>query len=69
MRTKTDTNMAHVLYQRLGKDWYAFTEVDGDCYMTKLDENFIHTDTTFENVQDLVKIFPQLRNKKLMKAA
>lgn len=30
-------SMAHVLYQKLGNDWYAFTEVDGDCFMTKVD--------------------------------
>lgn len=31
-------SLAHVLYQKLGNDWYAFTEVDGDCFMTKVDE-------------------------------
>lgn len=31
-------SMAHVLYQKLGKDWYAFTEMDGDCFMTKVNE-------------------------------
>ena len=30
-------SMAHVLYQKLGNDWYAFTEVDGDCFMSKVD--------------------------------
>ena len=30
-------SLAHVLYQKLGKDWYAFTEVDGDCFMSKVD--------------------------------
>jgi hypothetical protein len=25
------------LYQKLGTDWYAFTEVDGDCFMTRVD--------------------------------
>lgn len=29
-------SLAHVLYQKLGNDWYAFTEVDGDCFMTKV---------------------------------
>ncbi len=29
-------SMAHVLYQKLGSDWFAFTEVDGDCFMTKV---------------------------------
>lgn len=30
-------SLAHVLYQKLGSDWYAFTEKDGDCFMTKVD--------------------------------
>lgn len=33
-----DYSMAHVLYQKLGSDWYAFTEVDGDCFMSKVSE-------------------------------
>ncbi len=33
-----DYSLAHVLYQKLGNDWYAFTEVDGDCFMAKVDE-------------------------------
>lgn len=33
----TDYSLAHVLYQKLGSDWYAFTEVDGDCFMSKVD--------------------------------
>ena len=32
-----DYSLAHVLYQKLGSDWYAFTEMDGDCFMTKVD--------------------------------
>jgi hypothetical protein len=32
-----DYSLAHVLYQKLGRDWYAFTEVDGDCFMSKVD--------------------------------
>ncbi len=34
----SNLSLAHVLYQKLGKDWYAFTEVDGDCFMTKVSE-------------------------------
>jgi len=34
----SDYSLAHVLYQKLGNDWYAFTEVDGDCFMTKVNE-------------------------------
>lgn len=35
---KKDTNysMAPVLYQKLGNDWYAFAELDGDCFMSKV---------------------------------
>lgn len=36
-KNNTDYSLAHVLYQKLGNDWYAFTEVDGDCFMTKVD--------------------------------
>jgi hypothetical protein len=36
-KNKTDYSLAHVLYQKLGSDWYAFTEKDGDCFMTKVD--------------------------------
>jgi hypothetical protein len=36
-KNKTDYSLAHVLYQKLGTDWYAFTEKDGDCFMTKVD--------------------------------
>ena len=32
-----DYSLSHVLYQKLGNDWYAFTEVDGDCFMSKVD--------------------------------
>ena len=32
-----DYSLAHVLYQKLGNDWYAFTEVDGDCFMSKVE--------------------------------
>jgi len=35
-RNNSDYSLAHVLYQKLGTDWYAFTEVDGDCFMTKV---------------------------------
>lgn len=34
-----DYSLAHVLYQKLGNDWYAFTEVDGDCFMSKVNED------------------------------
>ena len=39
----SDYSLAHVLYQKLGKDWYAFTEVDGDCFMTKVDAEVAST--------------------------
>ena len=38
----SDCSLAHVLYQKLGNDWYAFTEVDGDCFMTKVEEDEIN---------------------------
>ncbi len=39
----SDYSLAHVLYQKLGNDWYAFTEVDGDCFMTKVNEDEAHS--------------------------
>ena len=45
MKKKTNKNsnysLAHVLYQKVGSDWYAFTEVDGDCFMSKVDPSII----------------------------
>ena len=40
-----DYSLAHVLYQKLGNDWYAFTEVDGDCFMTKVDSEDVNTNS------------------------
>jgi hypothetical protein len=40
-KNNTDYSLAHVLYQKLGTDWYAFTEVDGDCFMTKVDSETV----------------------------
>jgi hypothetical protein len=37
----SDHSMAHVLYQKLGDQWYAFTEVDGDLFMGKLENEEI----------------------------
>jgi hypothetical protein len=42
LRKNADYNLAHVLYQKLGKNWYAFTEVDGDCFMTKVEDEGTH---------------------------
>ena len=36
-------SLAHVLYQKLGADWYAFTEVNGDCFMTKVSDEVAET--------------------------
>lgn len=32
-----DYSLNHVLYQKLGNDWYAFTEVSGECFASKVD--------------------------------
>lgn len=42
-KNKTNYSLAHVLYQKLGTDWYAFTEKDGDCFMTKVDPSTVST--------------------------
>ncbi len=50
MQKNGDYSLAHVLYQKLGKDWYAFTEVDGDCFMTKVDGEL--TNATIQSTAD-----------------
>lgn len=37
-KMESDHSMADVLYQKLGGTWYAFTEVNGECYMSKVEE-------------------------------
>lgn len=34
---KTDQQMANILYQRLGTNVYAFAELDGEVYVSKVD--------------------------------
>lgn len=46
-KNNTDYSLAHVLYQKLGTDWYAFTEVDGDCFMTKVDAATAEKEASF----------------------
>lgn len=46
-----DYSLAHVLYQKLGNDWYAFTEVDGDCFMTKVDGETTYSDEKKKNAE------------------
>lgn len=45
-------SMAHVLYQKLGNDWYAFTEVDGDCFMTKVDAESVSKDAELYSLEE-----------------
>lgn len=40
-KENSNYSLAHVLYQKLGNDWYAFAEVDGDCFMTKVDQEVV----------------------------
>lgn len=37
----SDYVMADVLYQRLGNQWYAFTEKDGEVFMGPVDEDTV----------------------------
>lgn len=46
----SDHSMAHVLYQKLGDQWYAFTEVDGDCFVGKVDHAAIPTEVLAQDV-------------------
>ena len=55
-----DISLAQVLYQKLGNDWYAFTEVDGDCFMTKVDPNVVDSKKELTKATDL---FP-VKNKR-----
>jgi hypothetical protein len=50
-RFKSDSNysLAHVLYQKLGNDWYAFTEMDGDCFMSKVDAKVVDQKNVVNN--------------------
>lgn len=61
-------SLAHVLYQKLGHDWYAFTEVDGDCFMSKVDADKIDAKAINEkNTSDSLLSFSN--NKKRVRAA
>lgn len=44
-----DYSLTHVLYQKLGNNWYAFTEVDGDCFMTRVDPSVVKAYRSAEN--------------------
>jgi hypothetical protein len=50
-KQNSDYSLAHVLYQKLGNDWYAFTEVDGDCFMTRVDAH-VAEDVQRKQAQD-----------------
>lgn len=36
-KSQSDHHMADVLYQRLGQTWYAFAEVEGELYVSRVD--------------------------------
>jgi hypothetical protein len=58
-KENSDYSLAHVLYQKLGTDWYAFTEVDGDCFMTRVDAETVEQAKL--ETQDLHKAEKQRR--------
>ena len=51
-KQNSNYSLAHVLYQKLGNDWYAFTEVDGDCFMTKVDQKVVEQSRQAEEPGD-----------------
>jgi hypothetical protein len=51
-KNNTDYSLAHVLYQKLGTDWYAFTEVDGDCFMSKVEADAVDQDKIMAQSDD-----------------
>lgn len=55
----SDYSLAHVLYQKLGNDWYAFTEVDGDCFMSKVDPSIVEKQQTGEHEESEQKKKPR----------
>jgi hypothetical protein len=58
----SDHSLAHVLYQKLGKDWYAFAEVDGECFMAKADDDFIQSRIQLDP-ESISQIPAELRKK------
>ena len=64
-KQNSNYSLAHVLYQRLGNDWYAFTEIDGDCFMTKVDPTAVEAGYKAE----AHKISVHKHNRKKLRAA
>lgn len=56
-------SLAHVLYQKLGNDWYAFTEVDGDCFMAKVEDGDVDS-AVRQNVINLEEGSKQSRKRR-----
>ncbi len=68
MKTKnknSDQHMAHVLYQKLGASWYAFTELDGEMFIGKVDEEKVPEEMAQTEAQNFVFAEP----RKNLKAA
>ena len=41
MKRTMDHHMADVLYQQLAQQWYAFAEVDGEVFISRVDEEIM----------------------------
>lgn len=44
---------ARLLIQRLGSQWYVFSEIDGECFYTPLEKGFSRPRRTKKNVKPL----------------
>ena len=60
----SDHSMAHVLYQKLGDQWYAFTEVDGDLFMGKLENAEIPSDVIAQEQEQHGGMFSSRKQQK-----
>ena len=63
-KLESDHHMADVLYQRLGTTWYAFAEVGGEMYVSKVDEDSIETKFDMEELEKNEEFFFEAVNGK-----
>ncbi len=62
----SDYVMADVLYQRLGAQWFAFTEKDGEVFMGAVDADSVSEyDAEEEIMAEAMEFISEIENKKL----
>lgn len=64
---KTDSVMTEVLYQRLGTQWYAFTEKDGELFVGRVDDNVVREREANDSqlIHDTLEFIAELDAKKI----